>query len=84
MMLFGRLKAAIKAFQFPEVYTFHFQGMNEYLRLESENIDLGAALEMLVNDVEDAVDFGTPWTDPENNFHVSMMAAYAALDREPG
>jgi hypothetical protein len=42
---------------------------------------LRAALEMLLDDVESAVDMGKPFSNPENGFHESVMASLRALGR---
>ena len=39
------------------------------------------ALRLLLDDVEGSVDMGMPFTDPENGFHESVMAARKALGR---
>lgn len=41
--------------------------------------DLLAALCALLSDVEGGIDFGMPFEDPDNNFHLSVMAARAAI-----
>ena len=43
--------------------------------------ELEAALAMLLADVESIVDMGMPFTDSENGFHESVMAARKALGR---
>lgn len=45
------------------------------------NDALRAALASLLDDVESAVDMGVPFSNPENGFHESVMAALKALGR---
>jgi hypothetical protein len=75
-----QLKAALRAFREPDAFE---QALVRAMIAESEVSELWLALDSLVDDVENAVDFGMPWSDPENNFHVSMMASYTALKRKP-
>ncbi len=88
MTLLARFKAAIRAFQFPEVYYFHFKGMNEYLELKAEAAELWQALHGLLWDYDDAGGSKYFWgfTDenPENPWHESLMQARKALKWNSG
>jgi hypothetical protein len=43
--------------------------------------ELVAALALILDDVEKAIDYGVPFDDPDNCLHRSVMAARQALDK---
>lgn len=51
---------------------------------EALNIELVNALELLHGDVENFIDYGMPFENPEHGFHESVMAARAAIAKATG
>ena len=49
--------------------------------LETEMLE---ALQWLLEDVENVIDMGVPFENPENGFHVSVMAARAVIAKAEG